>query len=255
MTQREKDPAVDGEASGKIQKAEHTDGEHKREHKRRKIKSFVLRQGRLTKAQQHALDNYWQDYGVDYAEEMIDFTRLFGNDKEVFIEIGFGNGESLLQQAKAQPEYNFLGIEVHGPGVGHLIHHAHAEGLHNIRVMRHDAVEVLNNQIADNSVRQVQLFFPDPWHKKRHHKRRIIKPEFIQLIRQKLKPGGTFHMATDWENYAEQMLEQMDEAEGFSNTAGTGQYSATKGFRCETKFERRGLKLGHGVWDLMYQKS
>lgn len=255
MTQREKDPALDDETSGKIQNTEHPDGEDKREQQHRKIKSFVLRQGRLTKAQQHALDNYWQDYGVDYTEEVIDFTRLFGNDNEVFIEIGFGNGESLLEQAKTQPEYNFLGIEVHGPGVGHLIHHAQAEGLHNIRVMRHDAVEVLNKQIADNSIRQLQLFFPDPWHKKRHHKRRIIKPAFIQLIRQKLKPGGTFHMATDWQNYAEQMLEQMDAAQGFSNTAGTGQYSATKGFRCETKFERRGLRLGHGVWDLIYSKN
>ena len=127
--------------------------------------------------------------------------------------------------------------------------------MHNIRVMRHDAVEVLNKQLADDTVRQLQLFFPDPWHKKRHHKRRIIKPEFIQLIRQKLKPGGTFHMATDWQSYAEQMLEQMDKAEGFSNTAGTGHYSASKGFRYETKFERRGLRLGLGVWDLIYTKN
>lgn len=242
MTQREQYPGDTGPAPDD-------------ERKHRRIKSFVLRQGRLTKAQQHALDNYWHDYGVDYAETSIDFSQLFGNDNEVIIEIGFGNGESLLEQAKAQPEYNFLGIEVHGPGIGHLIHHAQAEGLRNIRVMRHDAVEVLNNQVADNSVWQFQLFFPDPWHKKRHHKRRIIRPEFIQLIHQKLKPGGSFHMATDWQDYAEQMLEQMDEAEGFSNTAGPGHYSPSKGFRCETKFERRGLRLGHGVWDLIYVKD
>ena len=242
MTQREQYPGDTGPAPDD-------------EKKHRRIKSFVLRQGRLTKAQQNALDNYWQDYGVDYAKTSIDFSQLFGNNNEVIIEIGFGNGESLLEQAKAQPEYNFLGIEVHGPGVGHLIHHAQAEGLRNIRVMRHDAIEVLNNQVADNTVWQLQLFFPDPWHKKRHHKRRIIRPEFIQLIRQKLKPGGTFHMATDWQDYAEQMLEQMDEAEGFSNTAGTGQYSPSKGFRCETKFERRGLRLGHGVWDLIFVKD
>ena len=251
MTQQEKDPALDGGASGDSQNPAHPDGEHQH----RKIKSFVLRQGRLTRAQQYALDNYWQDYGVDYCEELIDFARLFENDNEVIIEIGFGNGDSLLEQARTQPEYNFLGIEVHGPGVGHLIHHAQAEGIRNLRVMRHDAVEVLNNQIADNSVRQLQLFFPDPWHKKRHHKRRIIKPEFIQLIHRKLKPGGTFHMATDWQDYAEQMLEQMDEADGFSNNAGSGHYSATRGFRCETKFERRGLRLGHGVWDLIYTKN
>lgn len=225
------------------------------ERKRREIKSFVLRQGRLTKAQQNALDNYWQDYGLDYSHQLIDYEQVFHNDNDVIIEIGFGNGESLLAQAKAQPEYNFIGIEVHGPGVGHLVHHAQAEGIHNIRVMRHDAVEVLSHQIADNSIRQLQLFFPDPWHKKRHHKRRIIKPEFIKLIHQKLKAGGTFHMATDWQNYAEQMLEQMDAAEGFDNNAGKGNYSATRGFRCETKFERRGLRLGHGVWDLIYTKS
>jgi tRNA (guanine-N7-)-methyltransferase len=219
------------------------------------IKSFVLRQGRLTKAQQNALDNHWQDYGIDYAEQFLSFDKLFNNNNEVIVEIGFGNGESLLQQAKNQPEYNFIGIEVHGPGVGHLIHHANSEDIHNIKVIRFDAVEVLKYQIEDNSLRQVQLFFPDPWHKKRHHKRRIINPEFIRLIHKKLKPGGLFHMATDWQHYAEQMLEQMDSADGFNNTSGTGNFSSSRGARCETKFERRGLKLGHGVWDLIYEKQ
>jgi tRNA (guanine-N7-)-methyltransferase len=160
----------------------------------------------------------------------------------------------LLQQAINQPQYNFIGIEVHGPGVGHLIHEAHTKDIHNIRVIRHDAVEVLETQIADASIKQLQLFFPDPWHKKRHHKRRIIKPAFIELVNKKLKPGGCFHMATDWQHYAEQMLEEMDNAESFRNTSGKGNFSKTRGARCETKFERRGISLGHGVWDLIYEK-
>lgn len=219
------------------------------------IKSFVLRQGRLTKAQQNALENHWQTYGIEYSQQLLSFSELFGNDNEVIVEIGFGDGDSLLQQAKNQPEYNFIGIEVHGPGVGHLIHNAHSNGVHNIKVIRHDAVEVFKHQLADNTIKQIQLFFPDPWHKKRHNKRRIIKPDFIALLHQKLKTDGLFHMATDWQHYAEHMLEQMDEAENFSNTAGKGNYSETKASRCETKFERRGLELGHGVWDLIYQKQ
>ena len=223
--------------------------------KKRTIKSFVLRQGRLTRAQQNALENHWKDYGIDFSEQLLDFAKLFNNDNEVFVEIGFGNGESLLQQAINQPQYNFIGIEVHGPGVGHLIHNANAQGIHNIKVIRHDAIDVLTQQIADNSVKQLQLFFPDPWHKKRHHKRRIIKPAFIELVQQKLKTGGFFHMATDWQHYAEQMLEEMGKAEAFRNVSGHGNYSKSQGARCETKFERRGLKLGHGVWDLIYEKK
>ena len=221
----------------------------------RPVKSFVLRQGRLTTAQQNALDNHWLDYGIDFSEQLLPLSELFNNNNEVILEIGFGNGESLLQQAKNQAEYNFIGIEVHGPGVGHLIHNANKEGIHNIKVIRHDAVEVLKHQIPDNAIKQLQLFFPDPWHKKRHHKRRIISPDFIQLVHKKLKAGGYFHMATDWQHYAEQMLEQMDHTDGFHNIAGTGNFSKTKGARCETKFERRGIRLGHGVWDLIYEKQ
>jgi len=224
------------------------------QNKHREIKSFVLRQGRLTVAQQNALENHWQDYGIDFSEQLLDFKTLFDNDNEVIIEIGFGNGESLLQQAINQPQYNFIGIEVHGPGVGHLIHEADTHGVHNIKVIRHDAVEVLEQQIADSSIKQLQLFFPDPWHKKRHHKRRIIKPAFIQLVKQKLKTGGILHMATDWQHYAEKMLEEMEDTEAFRNISGKGNYSKTQGARCETKFERRGIKLGHGVWDLLYEK-
>jgi len=220
----------------------------------REIKSFVLRQGRLTAAQQNALQNYWQEYGIDFSAQPLDFQSLFQNNNEIILEIGFGNGESLLQQAINQPQYNFIGIEVHGPGIGHLIHEAHTKDIHNIRVIRHDAVEVLETQIVDASVKQLQLFFPDPWHKKRHHKRRIIKPAFIELVNKKLKPGGCFHMATDWQHYAEQMLEEMDNTGSFRNTSGKGNFSKTRGARCETKFERRGIGLGHGVWDLIYEK-
>ncbi|MFV9615493.1 MAG: tRNA (guanosine(46)-N7)-methyltransferase TrmB [Gammaproteobacteria bacterium] len=223
--------------------------------KRRPIKSFVLRQGRLTGAQQHALDKHWLTYGIDFSEQVLSFNKLFNKQNEVIVEIGFGNGESLLQQAKNQPETNFIGIEVHGPGVGHLIHLANSENIHNIKIIRHDAVEVLKHQLADNSLLQLQLFFPDPWHKKRHQKRRIINPAFIQLAHKKLKTGGFFHMATDWQHYAEQMLAEMDTAEGFLNTSGSGNYAKNQGARCESKFERRGLKLGHGVWDLIYEKK
>ena len=235
-------------------KQQNSDADKQRDIKNRKIKSYVLRQGRLTIAQQNALDNHWSDYGIDYSEQILDFTALFGNDNPVVIEIGFGNGESLLQQAINQPEFNFIGIEVHGPGVGHLIHNALSQKLQNIKVIRHDAVEVLQQQIADDSIKKLQLFFPDPWHKKRHQKRRILRPDFIQLIFHKLKKDGFFHMATDWQHYAEQMLKQMDAADGFQNTTGNGHYSETRSDRCETKFERRGIKLGHGVWDLIYKK-
>jgi len=222
--------------------------------KRRPIKSFVLRQGRVTNAQQYALNHFWHTYGIEFSEQILSFDTLFNNNNAVIVEIGFGNGESLLQQAINQPEYNFIGIEVHGPGVGHLMHLAHSKNVQNIRIIRHDAVEVLKHQFDNNTVMQFQLFFPDPWHKKRHHKRRIINPAFIQLIHEKLTAGGFFHMATDWHHYAKQMLSEMDADDGFINTAGNNHYSNHKGARCESKFERRGVNLGHGVWDLIYKK-
>jgi tRNA (guanine-N7-)-methyltransferase len=223
--------------------------------KRREIKSYVLRQGRLTQAQQQALEQYWPDYGIDYQDTELSLEQVFNNRHGVVIEIGFGNGESLLEQARNHPEYNYIGVEVHTPGVGHLIHLAHAAGISNLRVIRHDAVEVLHDMIADNSIEKVQLLFPDPWHKKRHHKRRIIKPDFIRLVHKKLTDGGLFHMATDWQPYAEAMLEQMEASPAFENTAGKGQYSPHRGDRSETKFERRGRQLGHQVFDLIYRKA
>jgi len=221
----------------------------------RPIRSFVLRTGRLTSAQQKALDNYWQDYGIDFSEELLDLATIFGNDAPITLEIGFGNGESLLKQAIDNPERNFLGIEVHTPGVGLLIAGAQKTGISNLRVLRYDAVEVLNHQIPENSLDRVQLFFPDPWHKKRHHKRRILQDDFVESIRKHLRIGGQFHMATDWENYAKHMLETMDQQSHFSNTAGEARFVSPQGLRPETKFERRGLKLGHGVWDMVYQRK
>ncbi|WP_417703105.1 tRNA (guanosine(46)-N7)-methyltransferase TrmB [Rheinheimera aquimaris] len=221
----------------------------------RKIRSFVLREGRLTKGQQHALDTYWPDYGLQYQSTPLPLAQVFGRGSAVVLEIGFGMGKSLVQMAKEAPEKDFIGIEVHRPGVGACLSDAVAQQVKNLRVFEHDAVEVLEDTIADNSLDTVQLFFPDPWHKKRHHKRRIVQPEFVQLLRRKLKPGGVFHMATDWENYAEHMLEVMQAAEGFSNLSADNTYVERPEHRPLTKFEQRGQRLGHGVWDLMYKKD
>jgi len=226
-----------------------------REKYHRPIRSFVLRTGRLTPSQQNALDNYWKDYGIDFSEKLLDFDAIFGNDAPITLEIGFGNGESLLKQAIDNPERNFLGIEVHTPGVGLLIAGAQKAGISNLRVIRHDAIEVLDKQIPENTLDRVQLFFPDPWHKKRHNKRRILQDDFVESIRKHLCIGGHFHMATDWENYAEHMLNNMQQQAHFFNVAGEEHFVSPKDLRPETKFERRGLKLGHGVWDMVYERK
>lgn len=220
----------------------------------RRIRSFVLREGRLTKGQQRSLDLFWPTMGLEYQATPYDMTAVFGREADLVLEIGFGMGKSLVQMAKAAPEKDFIGIEVHKPGVGACLGEAETEGVKNLRVFEHDAIEILNDSIADNSLSTVQLFFPDPWHKKRHHKRRIVQAEFAQLLRRKLKIGGVFHMATDWENYAEHMLEVMKAAEGYSNLSETGDYVPRPEHRPLTKFENRGVNLGHGVWDLMFKK-
>src|SRR5699024_242846 len=170
------------------------------------------------------------------------------------LEIGFGMGHSFVEMAHNEPEINFLGIEVHLPGVGACLALAEEEQVENIRVMCHDAIEVLQNCIADNSLHRVQLFFPDPWHKTKHHKRRIVQPAFVQLLHRKLAPQGVLHMATDWQNYAEHMLEVMKDAEGYRNLSTTGDYVPRPSNRPLTKFEKRGQRLGHGIWDLQFQK-
>lgn len=220
----------------------------------RKVTSFVLREGRLTTGQQKAIDTLWPQMGLDYQAQQLDFATLFPQAGPVVMEIGFGMGMSLVEMAKASPKQNFIGIEVHRPGVGACLAEADKQGLTNLKVFNHDAVQVLANCIPDASLTRLQLFFPDPWHKKRHHKRRIVQPEFVQQIRQKLTIGGCFHMATDWQNYAEHMLEVMHQAAGFSNTATEGDYVARPDYRPLTKFEQRGQRLGHGVWDLIFKR-
>lgn len=212
----------------------------------------MLRQGRLTSAQRRALDIHWPAYGIDYRSGLIDPARVFGNSAPVTLEIGFGNGDSLLQQAQGAPQRNYLGIEVHRPGVGQLLHRAAEAGIRNLRVINHDAVEVLRDMIPRDSLDCVQLFFPDPWHKKRHHKRRIVQPEFARSILGLLRPGGSFHMATDWMDYAEHMLEVMEHCQGFDNAAGPGRFATAQLLRPETRFENRGRRLGHQVRDLVF---
>ncbi len=220
----------------------------------RRVRSFVRRQGRLTSRQQQALDDVWPKMGMDYQPELFDMGSLFGREAPVVLEIGFGMGASLVMMASQNPEKNFFGIEVHVPGVGACLASAEDENLSNLRVMCHDAIEVLENMLPEQSLEMVQLFFPDPWHKARHNKRRIVQPEFAQLIRSKLKIGGIFHMATDWQPYAEHMLKVMSEAEGYCNVSENSDYVPRPDSRPVTKFEMRGQRLGHGVWDLMFKR-
>lgn len=220
----------------------------------RRIRSFVRRQGRLTKGQQQALETLWPVMGVEYRLWPLDLAELFGRDAPVVLEIGFGMGASLVEMARNNPQQDFLGIEVHLPGVGACLAEAEAAGVKNLRVMCHDAIEVLENMLPDNALRMVQLFFPDPWHKARHNKRRIVQIPFAEIVLRKLKLGGVFHMATDWEAYAEHMLEVMNSVEACKNQSLTGDFVPRPESRPLTKFEQRGQRLGHGVWDLMFER-
>ncbi|PWC14886.1 tRNA (guanosine(46)-N7)-methyltransferase TrmB [Brenneria roseae subsp. americana] len=220
----------------------------------RRIRSFVRRQGRLTNGQQLALDNYWPVMGVEYQTEPLVFASLFDRAAPVVLEIGFGMGASLVTMAAQHPEQDFLGIEVHLPGVGACLSSAHDADVGNLRVMCHDAVEVLENMIPDGSLSMVQLFFPDPWHKARHNKRRIVQVPFVELVQRKLRIGGVFHMATDWEPYAQHMLEVVSAVAGYRNLSDNNDYVERPASRPLTKFEARGQRLGHGVWDLMFER-
>jgi tRNA (guanine-N7-)-methyltransferase len=220
----------------------------------RGIKSFVLRAGRTTLGQQRALEQGWPVYGLELESGVQDFDVLFGRRAARTLEIGFGMGHSTLQMAAAAPEQDFIGVEVHRPGVGALLNGAMAQNLSNLRVYSCDAVQVLRQCVAGDSLDRVLLFFPDPWHKARHHKRRIVQPTFAELVRSKLKIGGVLHMATDWEPYAQHMLEVMRAAPGYRNQAPDGGYVARPAERPVTKFERRGERLGHGVWDLKFER-
>jgi len=221
----------------------------------RHIRSFVRREGRMTPAQQRALDELWPRYGMDVTDEVLDLDRAFDRRAPRILEIGFGNGDALLAMARDNPHHDYLGIEVHRPGIGRLLQRLADEDIRNVRVICADAVEVLERNIPPASLDAVHLFFPDPWPKKKHHKRRIVQPPFVTLVADRLVPGGIFHMATDWQDYAGHMLEVMRAADGYRNVAAAGDYAARPAYRPVTRFEQRGEKLGHGVWDLIYKKE
>jgi tRNA (guanine-N7-)-methyltransferase len=217
-----------------------------------RIRSFVTRAGRLSTAQARALEELGPKYLIDYAKAPLDFTQAFGRTAPVILEIGFGMGDTTAHIARQMPEKDFLGVEVHTPGVGALLKLIGEQEIGNLRLIQHDAVEVLNNMIGAGSLHGVHIFFPDPWHKARHNKRRLIQPAFVKLLCEKLAPGGYIHCATDWEDYAVQMLEVLGAEPQLQNTAEG--YAPQPAYRPLTKFENRGLKLGHGVWDLVFTK-
>ena len=221
----------------------------------RRIRSFVLRQGRTTPAQQRAFDEHWARFGLEYAGTPRDLDAAFGRAAPKIVEIGFGNGEQLLHAAQSDPARDYLGIEVHRPGVGRLLNAVALAGLTNVRVYRHDAVEVLEREIAPGALAEVRVYFPDPWHKKRHHKRRLVQPPFVELVASRLAPGGLLHLATDWLPYADQMLEVCRGCALLRNTSPAGDWVERPAWRSETHFERRGLKLGHGVRDLLFARA
>ncbi|MFI4869349.1 MAG: tRNA (guanosine(46)-N7)-methyltransferase TrmB [Steroidobacterales bacterium] len=222
----------------------------------RAIRSYVIRAGRITSAQQRALGELWSRFGVDYQPRELDLALLFGRVAPCTLEIGFGNGEHLLERALAQPAQDFLGVEVHRPGIGHLLLAAAKAGVTNLRVIEHDAVEVLQQQLAGGSLDEVQLLFPDPWPKKRHHKRRIVQPEFLALLASRLRPGGRVHFATDWEPYAEDMLLVLNGCSLLANCADGGSFLGIDAVeaRSATRFQRRGERLGHRVRELLFRR-
>lgn len=241
MTELDKKPA-------QVEGAEDVD-----ELRKRKIRSFVLRQGRMTKAQERALEDGFSKFGIPYMPNLLNLPQVFGRESAPkILEIGFGMGDATAKIAQTLPDSDFLAVEVHTPGVGSLYKWMEELSLTNIRIIQHDAVEVLQNMIADGTLDGVHIFFPDPWHKKRHHKRRLIQAEFVKLICQKLKVGAYIHVATDWQEYAEWVLEALNSEPQLKNTAEI--YAEKPYYRPLTKFENRGIKLGHGVWDLVFKR-
>ena len=219
---------------------------------RRAIRSYVLRQGRTSPAQSRAVETLLPRFGIAYRPEALDFDAVFGRAAPTVLEIGFGMGETTARIAQALPDTGFLGVEVHTPGVGALLRQIDEKGLANVRIVQHDAVEVVRHMIAPDSLAGIHVFFPDPWPKKRHHKRRLIQPAFVALLASRLRAGGYLHLATDWEEYALQMLEVLSAEPLLANTAAG--FAPRPGYRPLTKFEQRGIKLGHGVWDLVFQR-
>ena len=220
---------------------------------RRPIRSYVLRQGRISQAQQRAYDSLLVRFSIPFQPSLIDPALYFERSAPIVLEIGFGMGESTAQIAQSRPDLNFIGVEVHTPGVGSLLKHIEEKGLSNVRVIQHDAVEVLQHMIGASTLAGVHIFFPDPWPKLRHHKRRLIQAEFVRLIASRLRPGAYLHAATDWEEYAHHILDTLAQAPHLQNTAES--YAPRPDYRPLTKFEQRGLKLGHGVWDIVFRKA
>lgn len=219
----------------------------------RPIRSFVLRQGRLTRGQERALENDWPAFGIDYSENKLNLDQAFGRDEsDKILEIGFGMGETTAKIGAILPDKDFLAVEVHTPGVGALLIRIQEQALENIRIVQHDVVEVLQHMLPGASLDGVHIFFPDPWHKKRHNKRRLIQSEFVKLLCEKLKPDAYLHVATDWKDYAEWILEVLEAEPQLDNTAEG--YAEKPAYRPLTKFEDRGIKLGHGVWDLVFTR-
>ena len=221
----------------------------------RRVRSFVLRQGRFTPAQQRAFDALWPRFGLDYGGAPKDFDAIFGRHAPRVLEIGFGNGDALRHSAARDPGRDHIGIEVHAPGVGRLLNALDADGSGHVRIFHHDAVEVLEHEVADASLDELLIYFPDPWHKKRHNKRRLVNPAFAALLVRKLAPGGRLHLATDWQDYAEQMWDVLDATGGLANRAGARGHVPRPEWRPQTHFESRGQRLGHGVWDLLYDRT
>jgi tRNA (guanine-N7-)-methyltransferase len=222
----------------------------------RAIRSYVIRTGRITPAQERALGEHWPRYGVEFEPRLLDLAQLFGRSAARTLEIGFGNGEHLLERALAQPDQDFLGVEVHRPGIGHLLLAAAKADVANLRVIAHDAVEVLQEQIAPGSLAEVQLLFPDPWPKKRHHKRRIVQHDFVALVASRLGSGGRLHVATDWEPYAEEMLPVLNACSLLANCSEAGGFIGVDALQARraTRFQARGERLGHRVRELLFRR-
>jgi len=221
----------------------------------RSIRSFVIRNGRMTEAQQEAMDRLLPTLGISFTEALINPSEIFERDAPLWVEIGFGNGDALLHMAEQHPEVNIIGIEVHAPGVGHALLGIESRGLSNVRVIQHDAMEVLHHMIAADSLARVLLFFPDPWHKKRHNKRRIVQDEFVSMVRSRLEVGGLLHCATDVTDYAEWMLEHLQGTDNLVNESPNDDFVEQPSWRINTRFERRGQRLGHDVFDLLYRRT
>lgn len=238
----------------KTNNPDNTDKATPESRERRPIRSFTLRQGRMTNGQKEAIQQLWPLYGLG-PDQALDAEAVFGRNGPVILEIGFGNGESLAGTALARPDHDFVGIEVHSPGVGHLLMRIRDEKIGNLRIYNTDAIDVLKRNVRDHSLSGIQVFFPDPWPKFRHHKRRLVNPEFLRLAASKLQSGGYLHLATDWENYALQMLGDGSECPDFVNQSETDGFVSRPSSRPETKFEKRGVRLGHKVYDLYYLRK